>query len=85
MQSTISDIEIEHVTVNGPTLLDVPGYENPVEFGVLVSFAYKLKDSGKLEHILNNICNNNVKLEVRQLTFYHNINSCTCIEIFIYR
>ncbi|KAF5299665.1 hypothetical protein FQA39_LY11460 [Lamprigera yunnana] len=44
LQSAISDIEVEHVQVNGPTLLPVPGYEEPVEFGVLYKFAYKLAD-----------------------------------------
>ena len=31
--------------MNGRTLLSVPGYEEKVEFGVLVSFAYKVEGS----------------------------------------
>lgn len=47
LQSAISDIEVEHLTVSGPTQLSVPGYEKPVKFGTLSKFAYKLCDSGK--------------------------------------
>ncbi|XP_018564087.1 valine--tRNA ligase-like [Anoplophora glabripennis] len=45
LRSAISDIEVEHVNVEGPTNISVPGYEKPVEFGTLTKFAYKLKDS----------------------------------------
>lgn len=31
--------------MDGRTLLSVPGYKEKVEFGVLVSFAYKVEDS----------------------------------------
>lgn len=33
--------------LSGRTLLPVPGYKEKVEFGVLVSFAYKVDGSGK--------------------------------------
>lgn len=33
--------------LTGRTLLSVPGYKEKVEFGVLVSFAYKVQDSGR--------------------------------------
>lgn len=42
LQSAISDIEVEKRELRGRTLLRVPGYEQPVEFGVLVAFAYPL-------------------------------------------
>ncbi len=29
--------------MKGPTKLKIPGYEKPVEFGVIVDFAYKIK------------------------------------------
>ncbi|GLH04598.1 Valyl-tRNA synthetase [Gryllus bimaculatus] len=44
LQSAISDIEVNHIEINGHTLLDVPNYEGPVEFGVLSNFAYKTPD-----------------------------------------
>lgn len=46
LQSAISDIEVEHLTVSGPTQISVPGYKKPVTFGILSKFAYKLCDSG---------------------------------------
>uniref|UniRef100_A0A1Y1N5J3 valine--tRNA ligase n=1 Tax=Photinus pyralis TaxID=7054 RepID=A0A1Y1N5J3_PHOPY len=45
LQSAISDIEVEHLEVSGPTELAVPGHEVPVQFGVLTKFAYKLLDA----------------------------------------
>lgn len=35
--------------LTGRTLLPVPGYRDKVEFGVLVSFSYKIEGSGKTE------------------------------------
>lgn len=46
LQSAISDIEVEHLQVSGPTYIPVPGYGKPVEFGTLDKFAYKLCESG---------------------------------------
>ncbi|XP_071276609.1 valine--tRNA ligase isoform X3 [Agelaius tricolor] len=43
LRSAISDIEVEKKELGGRTLLRVPGYEEPVEFGVLVAFAYPLE------------------------------------------
>jgi valyl-tRNA synthetase len=34
---------VDKIQLNGRTLLSVPGYEEKVEFGVLVSFAYKVE------------------------------------------
>lgn len=47
LQSAISDIEVEHLAVSGPTQLSVPGYKKPVVFGVLSKFAYRFCDSGR--------------------------------------
>nr|CAD7411577.1 unnamed protein product [Timema poppensis] len=44
LQSAISDIEVEHRHFSGSTLCKVPGYDDPVEFGVISDFAYKLCD-----------------------------------------
>ncbi|XP_042636050.1 valine--tRNA ligase-like, partial [Catharus ustulatus] len=43
LRSAISDIEVEKKELGGRTLLKVPGYSEPVEFGVLVAFAYPLE------------------------------------------
>ncbi|RCN40666.1 valine--tRNA ligase [Ancylostoma caninum] len=43
LRSAISDIEVDKKELSGRTLLPVPGYDEKVDFGVLVSFAYKLK------------------------------------------
>ena len=32
--------------LEGKTLLSVPGYDKKIEFGQLVSFAYRLENSG---------------------------------------
>ena len=32
LQSTISDIEVEHHELTGPTQLQVPGYSEPIDF-----------------------------------------------------
>ncbi|XP_003747487.1 valine--tRNA ligase [Galendromus occidentalis] len=45
LNSAISDVEVDKVELSGRTLLNVPGYEKKVEFGVLVSFAYKVENS----------------------------------------
>ncbi|XP_055691669.1 valine--tRNA ligase [Lutzomyia longipalpis] len=42
LRSAISDIEVDKIELPGRTFLSIPGYEKPVEFGVLVSFAYKV-------------------------------------------
>uniref|UniRef100_H3B5X3 valine--tRNA ligase n=1 Tax=Latimeria chalumnae TaxID=7897 RepID=H3B5X3_LATCH len=48
LNSAISDIEaqVDKKELTGRTLLPVPGYAEKVEFGVLVSFAYKIEGSG---------------------------------------
>ncbi|KAK7836912.1 valine--trna ligase, partial [Quercus suber] len=50
LRTAISDIEVEHIEIKERTLLNVPGYEKPVEFGVLTSFAYPLE--GELGEIV---------------------------------
>ncbi|MQL91943.1 hypothetical protein Taro_024571, partial [Colocasia esculenta] len=44
LRTAISDIEVDHKEIKERTLLKVPGYEEPTEFGVLTSFAYPLED-----------------------------------------
>ncbi|GAB0089448.1 Valyl-tRNA synthetase [Sergentomyia squamirostris] len=45
LRSAISDIEVDKIELPGRTFLTIPGYEKQVEFGVLVSFAYKIDGS----------------------------------------
>ena len=45
LKSAISDIEVDKVELPGRTQLSVPGYKEKIEFGVIVSFAYKIEDS----------------------------------------
>ncbi|CAH1642440.1 unnamed protein product [Spodoptera littoralis] len=45
LNSTVSDIEVDNVTLNGPKEIQVPGYDRPVKFGVIYHFAYKVYDS----------------------------------------
>ncbi|KAL3358396.1 hypothetical protein AABB24_015494 [Solanum stoloniferum] len=49
LRTAISDIEVEYTDIKERTLLNVPGYEEPVEFGLLTSFAYPLEgDLGEI-------------------------------------
>lgn len=53
LKTAISDIEVNTIELAGPTMLKVPGEEQEVEFGVIISFAYRLveeegKDGGEL-------------------------------------
>ncbi|KAG7982619.1 hypothetical protein I3843_04G062200 [Carya illinoinensis] len=50
LRTAISDIEVDYVEIKERTPLKVPGYEKPVEFGVLTSFAYPLE--GELGEIV---------------------------------
>lgn len=40
-------LQVDKKELTGRTLLPVPGYKEKVEFGVLVSFSYKIEGSGK--------------------------------------
>lgn len=45
LKSAISDIEVDKIDLPGRTFLSIPGYDDKVEFGVLISFAYPVVDS----------------------------------------
>lgn len=45
LKSTVSDIEVENVTLNGPKELAIQGYDKKVKFGLIYHFAYNLLDS----------------------------------------
>ncbi|XP_021824679.1 valine--tRNA ligase, mitochondrial 1-like isoform X1 [Prunus avium] len=44
LHTAISDIEVDYIDIEERTLLMVPGYEKPIEFGILTSFAYPLEE-----------------------------------------
>ncbi|XP_042362406.1 valine--tRNA ligase, mitochondrial [Plectropomus leopardus] len=43
LESAISDIEVDSKELSGQTMLPVPGYENKVEFGTMLTFAYPIE------------------------------------------
>lgn len=44
LRTAISDIEVDHKEIKEETFVKVPGYDFPVQFGVLTSFAYPLEE-----------------------------------------
>lgn len=42
LKSTISDIEIENIAIDGPTKIPVPGYNKAVLFGEIYNISYKM-------------------------------------------
>ncbi|KAI9145053.1 valine--tRNA ligase-like protein [Paraphysoderma sedebokerense] len=44
LETTISDIELDYITIDKPQRLHLPNQAKPVEFGVLHKFAYQLED-----------------------------------------
>lgn len=49
LKTALSDLEVEFVDLDGPTLLKVPGHDpnGKYEFGTLTEFAYKIKGTDK--------------------------------------
>ena len=49
LRTALSDLEVEHTDLKGPTWLTVPGHDpnKQYEFGTLTEFAYKVKNSDK--------------------------------------
>ncbi|KAL5336751.1 valyl-tRNA synthetase mitochondrial precursor [Aspergillus crustosus] len=45
LNTSLSNLEVDNKEVEGRTLLDVPGYEKKVEFGVLTHFCYEIDGS----------------------------------------
>lgn len=50
LQSTVSDIEIDHKEILGRTYISLPGNNRPAEFGILTDIAYKFYNSGLYLH-----------------------------------
>lgn len=49
LNTALSDQEVEHIDLTGPTMLKVPGHDpnKKYEFGALTEFAYKVKGTDK--------------------------------------
>ncbi|KAK9458393.1 tRNA synthetases class I-domain-containing protein [Dipodascopsis uninucleata] len=45
LNTTLSNLEVDNIELKGRTFLNIPGYSEPVEFGVITSFAYCVEDS----------------------------------------
>ncbi|KAI6779603.1 Valine--tRNA ligase-like protein [Emericellopsis cladophorae] len=45
LNTALSNLEVQNKELTGRTLLDVPGYEKKVEFGVIVHFKYPIEGS----------------------------------------
>lgn len=45
LNTALSNLEVSNKELNGRTLLDVPGYEKKIEFGVICHFRYPIADS----------------------------------------
>ena len=52
LKSAISNLEVEYTDLDGSRLMRVPGYEQPVEFGVIHSFAYRVKGGAANDKIV---------------------------------
>ncbi|KAJ9157962.1 hypothetical protein NKR23_g596 [Pleurostoma richardsiae] len=45
LMTALSNLEVDNKELNGRTLIDVPGYDRKVEFGIIVHFKYPLEGS----------------------------------------
>ncbi|EON97887.1 putative valyl-trna synthetase protein [Phaeoacremonium minimum UCRPA7] len=45
LSTALSNLEVENKELSGRTLLDVPGYDKKVEFGVIIHFQYPIEGS----------------------------------------
>lgn len=45
LNTTLSNLEVDNMELTGRTLLEVPGYDKKVEFGVIVHFKYPIEGS----------------------------------------
>lgn len=47
LNTTLSNLEVENTELGGRTMLDVPGYEKKIEFGVITHFQYQIEGSNE--------------------------------------
>ena len=53
LQTAISDVELEELEIDKPTMLSIPLHTGKYEFGVLIDFAYRFKDDPSKEIIVS--------------------------------
>lgn len=51
LNTALSNLEVANKELTGRTLLDVPGYDKKVEFGVIVHFKYPIEGSDELVEV----------------------------------
>lgn len=44
LKTSISNLEVDNLNIDGPTMINVPNYDAPVNFGVLYYIAYEVAD-----------------------------------------
>ena len=49
LNTALSNLEVDNKEVEGRTLLDVPGYDRKVEFGVLTFFHYEIEGGERIQ------------------------------------
>lgn len=47
LNTALSNIEVDNKEIDGPTKIDVPGYDKKIEFGVLTYFKYPIEGTGE--------------------------------------
>ena len=47
LRTSLSNLEVDTKDLSGPTLLDVPGYDKKIEFGVMTHFHYEIEGSNE--------------------------------------
>ena len=52
LRTAISSIEVDHMELEQPTMVKVPNYAQPIEFGVIHSFAYKVAGGGSNDEVV---------------------------------
>ena len=52
MKTAISDVEVNHEEISQPVLKSIPNHSGKYEFGVLIHFAYKLKEDPTKEIVV---------------------------------
>lgn len=52
LKSTLSDIEVDWLHINGPTKVTVPGHSEPVEFGTMHKVAYQISNDSEDREII---------------------------------
>jgi len=53
LQTAISDVELEELEIDKPTMLSIPLHTGKYEFGVLIDFAYRFRDDPSKEIIVS--------------------------------